>query len=151
MSSVQSVGIEKMTNLVDALKQDLPKEPLQQVRRELSQSDQDLNNEVFGHSGDFILLVSSLTVQLEQNKEELEESQSLLHLIMEKMDELQSVFSQTKKELDRVQTQLHQTQAELDKSQVHAHQIIAEKEWLQSKYEALKQTAQQLQKELEQG
>jgi chromosome segregation ATPase len=139
-----------MTNLVDALEQDLPRERVQQVRRELFQSEQHPNNEVFGYSDDFILLVSSLTVQLEQNKEDLEESQTLLHLIMGKMDELQSEFDQTKKELERVHTQLEKTQAELDISQVHAHQILTEKEWLQSKYHALKQTAQQLQKELEQ-
>ncbi|MEG5001832.1 hypothetical protein [Microcoleus sp. B4-D4] len=139
-----------MTNVLDALDQDLPQELVQQVRQELSQSDQDLNNEVFGHSDDFILLVSSLTVQLEQNKGDLEESQTLLHLIMGKMDELQSEFDLTKKELERVHTQLYKTKAELDISQVYAHQILAEKEWLQSKYEALKQTAQQLQKELEQ-
>jgi uncharacterized phage infection (PIP) family protein YhgE len=120
------------------------------VLPELSQSQQHSNNEVLGYSDDFILLVSSLTVQLEQNQEDLEESQTLLHLIMEKMDDLQSGFEQTKKELERVQTKLYQTQSELDISQVHAHHILAEKEWLQSKYNALKQTAQQLQKELEQ-
>lgn len=139
-----------MTNVLDALDQDLPQKLVQEVRQELSQSQQHSNNEVFGYSDDFILLVSSLTVQLEQNKEDLEESQTLLHLIMEKMDDLQSGFDQTKKELERVQTKLYQTQSELDISQVHAHHILAEKEWLQSKYNALKQTAQQLQKELEQ-
>jgi len=139
-----------MTNLVDALEQDLPRNRVEQVLPELSQSQQHSNNEVFGYSDDFILLVSSLTVQLEQNQEDLEESQTLLHLIMEKMDDLQSGFEQTKKELERVQTKLYQTQSELDISQVHAHHILAEKEWLQSKYNALKQTAQQLQKELEQ-
>lgn len=138
-----------MTNLVDALEQYLPRDRVQQVLPELSQS-QHSNNEVFGYSDDFILLVSSLTVQLEQNKEDLEESQTLLHLILEKMDDLQSGFDQTKKELERVQTKLYQTQSELDRSQVHVHHILAEKEWLQSKYNALKQTAQQLQKELEQ-
>jgi uncharacterized phage infection (PIP) family protein YhgE len=139
-----------MTNLLDALEQDLPRNRVQQVLPELSQSQQHSNNEVFGYSEDFILLVSSLTVQLEQNKEDLDESQTLLHLILEKMDDLQSGFDQTKKELERVQTKLYQTQSELDISQVHAHHILAEKEWLQSKYNALKQTAQQLQKELEQ-
>lgn len=139
-----------MTNVLDALDQDLPQKVVQEVEQELSQSDRQFNNEVFGSFDDFILLVSSLTVQLEENKEDLEESQTLLHLIMGKMDELESEFYQTKKQLERVHTQLDKTQAELDISQVQAHKILAEKEWLQSKYDALKQTAQQLQKELEQ-
>jgi hypothetical protein len=72
-------------------------------------------------SGDLILTISTLATQLHQTQEELEESQALSALLQ--------------RTLDRTHAQLTQLQTE--------------KEWFEAKYNALKQTAQLLQKDLQ--
>lgn len=83
-------------------------------------------------SPDFIWLVSSLSSQLAQTQEELEESRSLFRMIYGKWEQAMGELSEVQK-LKIVQ-QIQQNQEE--------------KEWLQSKYNVLKQTAQLLQTEL---
>lgn len=90
-------------------------------------------------SNDLILLVSTLAAQLHQTREELDEAHELLHLMREKL-----------KQLESLEGILHETQKTLERSQAVAQQCQAEKTWLESKYQALKQTAQQLQNELKQ-
>jgi FkbM family methyltransferase len=86
-------------------------------------------------STDLIWLVSSLTAQLTQAQDELDESRSLFRMIYSKWEEAMSELSQ----LQKAQI-VHQIQQDQE-----------EKEWLQSKYNALKQTAQLLQTELKQS
>lgn len=89
------------------------------------------------HSNDLILLVSTLAVQLHQTQEELEESHELLNLMREKF-----------MVLEPVQALLNQTLTELELSRSASEQFRAEKEWLELKYKALRETAQQLQRDL---
>lgn len=86
-------------------------------------------------STDLIWLVSSLTAQLTQAQDELDESRSLFRMIYSKWEQAMSELSQ----LQKAQI-VHQIQQDQE-----------EKEWLQSKYNALKQTAQLLQTELKQS
>ncbi|WP_449419482.1 hypothetical protein [Phormidium nigroviride] len=88
-------------------------------------------------SPDFIFLVSTLAAQLHTSEEELEESHAFVQLMQEKIEQLQGV-----------QEQLSKTQEELKRTQTLMQEVQAEKDWLQSKYLAVRQTAQQLQKEL---
>jgi hypothetical protein len=89
------------------------------------------------HSNDLILLVSTLAVQLHQTQQELEESHELLNLMREKF-----------MVLEPVQALLNQTLTELERSRSASEQFRAEKEWLELKYKALRETAQQLQRDL---
>jgi chromosome segregation ATPase len=89
------------------------------------------------HSNDLILLVSTLAVQLHQTQEELEESHELLNLMREKL-----------MLLEPIEALLNQTVTELERSRSTSEQLRAEKEWVELKYKALRETAQQLQKEL---
>jgi FkbM family methyltransferase len=83
-------------------------------------------------STDLIWLVSTLASQLTQAQDELDESRSLFRMIYSKWEQAMSDLSQ----LQKAQI-VHQIQQDRE-----------EKEWLQSKYNALKQTAQLLQTEL---
>ncbi|MCC3584917.1 FkbM family methyltransferase [Microcoleus sp. PH2017_30_WIL_O_A] len=86
-------------------------------------------------STDLIWLVSSLATQLAQAQNELDESRSLFRLIYSKWEQAMSDLSQLQKA--QIVYQIQQNQEE--------------KEWLQSKYNAFKQTAQLLQIELKQS
>lgn len=108
-----------------------------QLESELLHNVQQQTDVAVRSSSDLILLVSTLAVQLHQTQEELEESHQLLDLMREKLTRLEPLESQ-----------LIQTQAELERSRSVAEQFRAEKEWLALKYQALRETAQQLQKEL---
>jgi hypothetical protein len=90
------------------------------------------------HCNDLILLVSTLAVQLHQAQEELEESHELLNLMRREKFMV----------LEPVQALLNQTLTELERSRSASEQLRAEKEWLELKYKALRETAQQLQREL---
>ena len=93
---------------------------------------QSANTEELEESTDLIWLVSTLASQLTQAQDELDESRTLFRMIYSKWEQAMSDLSQLQKaEI------VHQIQQDRE-----------EKEWLQSKYNALKQTAQLLQTEL---
>ena len=83
-------------------------------------------------STDIICIVSSLAAQLAQAQEELEESRSLFRMIYGKWEQAMGELSEVQK--SKIVQQIQEDQEE--------------KEWLQSKYNVLKQTAQLLQTEL---
>jgi len=115
---------------------------LHQTQRELEQSQTQLHQTQgeLEQSPDFIFLVSTLAAQLHTSEEELEESHAFVQLMQGKIEQLQ-----------RVKEQLSQTQEELKRTQTLMQEVEAEKDWLQSKYLAVRQMAQELQKELEQA
>lgn len=114
-------------------------EMLCQEQQELEQSEPE--TQTAGEpeqSPDFIFLISTLAAQLHDSEEELEESHAFVQLMQGKIEQLQGV-----------QEQLSKTQEELKRTQTLMQEVQAEKDWLQSKYQAVKQMAQQLQKDLQ--
>ncbi|MEP6498176.1 hypothetical protein [Microcoleus vaginatus] len=116
-------------------------EMLYQEQQELEKSQPEIQTAgELEQSPDFIFLVSTLAAQLHTSEEELEESHAFVQLMQGKIEQLQGV-----------QEQLSQTQEELKRIQTLMQEVQAEKDWLQSKYLAVRQMAHQLQKELEQA
>ncbi|MBD1882925.1 hypothetical protein H6F85_12910 [Microcoleus sp. FACHB-45] len=114
---------------------------LYQEQQELEKSQPEIQTAgELEQSPDFIFLVSTLAAQLHTSEEELEESHAFVQLMQGKIEQLQGV-----------QEQLSQTQEELKRIQTLMQEVQAEKDWLQSKYLAVRQMAHQLQKELEQA
>ncbi|MFB8792905.1 MAG: hypothetical protein U7126_01405 [Microcoleus sp.] len=116
-------------------------EPTPLFAGELEKSQPEIQTaEELEQSPDFIFLVSTLAAQLHTSEEELEESHAFVQLMQGKIEQLQGV-----------QEQLSKTQEELKRYQTLMQEVQAEKDWLQSKYLAVRQMAHQLQKELEQA